>query len=64
MRLELAQTFAVGSDATTWRFPPGCVRQRRIEWEVSSHLCASRQDTAHPTVILYLIMLDYLLKAR
>ena len=40
---------------TNGREPPvrcgaGCVRQRRIEWEVSSHLCASRQDSAHPTL--------------
>ena len=27
MRLELAQTFAVGSDATNGRKPPVCVRQ-------------------------------------
>ena len=32
-RLELCQAYTVGSDATTWRFPPGCVRQ----------------DNAHPT---------------
>ena len=46
MRLELAQTFAVGSDASNGRFPPVCVRQ----------------DSAHPTAILYLIMLDYLFR--
>ena len=34
MRLELAQTFTVGSDASNGRFPPVCVRQ----------------DSAHPTI--------------
>ena len=63
MRLELAQTFGVGSDATNGRFPPVCVRQRRNDMEVSSRLCASRQDSAHPTVILYLIMLGYLVNS-
>jgi hypothetical protein len=35
--------------------PPVCVRQRRIDWEVSSQLCASRQESEfiRPAMIHY-----------
>ena len=50
MRLELVQTFAVGTAHPTAKISSNlCCGQRRNDMEVSSHLCASRQDSAHPT---------------
>ena len=48
MRRELGQAYTVGSDASNGRFPPVCVRQ----------------DNAHPTAILYLIVPYYLVDSQ